>query len=99
VGSEMCIRDRLVEAIGDRLLGSDWLTPEGTVVTNERHQIALHKAIESLQQARHSAENGLPAEFISVDLRGALDAVGLITGETVTEDIVERIFSSFCIGK
>ncbi|MGC8783967.1 MAG: tRNA uridine-5-carboxymethylaminomethyl(34) synthesis GTPase MnmE [Armatimonadota bacterium] len=90
---------RLVETIGERLLGSDWLTPEGAVVTSERHQIALQGAIESLQQALHSAQTALPAELISVDLRGALDAIGLITGETVTEDIVERIFSDFCIGK
>ncbi|GBC95319.1 tRNA modification GTPase MnmE [bacterium HR16] len=90
---------RLVDAIGERLLGSDWLTPEGAVVTSERHQIALQGAIESLQQALHSAQTALPAELISVDLRGALDAIGLITGETVTEDIVERIFSDFCIGK
>lgn len=90
---------RLVDAIGERLLGSDWLTPEGAVVTNERHQIALQGAIDSLQQALQSAQSALPAELISVDLRGALDALGLITGETVTEDIVERIFSDFCIGK
>jgi tRNA modification GTPase len=90
---------RLREAIGERLLGSDWLTPEGAVVTRERHQIALQGAIESLQQALQSARATLPAELISVDLRGALDALGLITGETVTEDIVERIFSDFCIGK
>lgn len=90
---------RLVETIGERLLGSDWLTPEGAVVASERHQIALQGAIESLQQALHSAQTALPAELISVDLRGALDAIGLITGETVTEDIVERIFSDFCIGK
>lgn len=90
---------QLVDAIDERLLGSDWLTPEGAIVTNERHQIALQGAIESLQQALQSAQSALPLELISVDLRGALDAIGLITGETVTEDIVERIFSDFCIGK
>ncbi|MEJ5250329.1 MAG: tRNA uridine-5-carboxymethylaminomethyl(34) synthesis GTPase MnmE [Chthonomonadetes bacterium] len=89
----------LTERIGERLLGSDWLTPEGAVITSERHQIALQQAVSSLQQALLSAEAALPAELISVDLRGALDAVGLITGETATEDIVERIFSDFCIGK
>lgn len=89
----------LRNAIAERLLGSDWTTPEGAIVTNERHQVALQGAIESLQQALQSAEAALPAELVSVDLRGALDALGLITGETVTEDIVERIFSDFCIGK
>ncbi|MGQ9791739.1 MAG: tRNA uridine-5-carboxymethylaminomethyl(34) synthesis GTPase MnmE [Armatimonadota bacterium] len=85
--------------LAQRLLGSDWLTPEGAVITSERHQIALQQAVASLQQALQSVEESLPAELISVDLRGALDAIGLITGETATEDIVERIFSDFCIGK
>lgn len=89
------LRDHLAQ----RLLGSDWLTPEGAVITSERHQIALQQAVTSLQQAWQSVEESLPAELISVDLRGALDTVGLITGETATEDIVERIFSDFCIGK
>ncbi|MER3474049.1 MAG: tRNA uridine-5-carboxymethylaminomethyl(34) synthesis GTPase MnmE [Armatimonadota bacterium] len=90
---------QLIEYLAERLLGSDWLTPEGAVITNERHQIALQQALTSLQQALESTEVALPAELISVDLRGALDAVGLITGETATEDIVARIFSDFCIGK
>lgn len=89
----------LREHLAERLLGSDWLTPEGVVITSERHQIALQQAVTSLQQALQSVEESLPTELISVDLRGALDAVGLITGETATEDIVERIFSDFCIGK
>ncbi len=90
---------QLVETVGERLLGSDWLTPEGAIVTNERHQTALQAAMASIQQALQSVHSLLPAELISVDLRGALDSLGLITGETVTEDIVERIFSDFCIGK
>ncbi len=89
----------LLDAIAEQLLGSDWLMPEGATVTSERHQIALQTAMESLQHAQHSAQEGIPAEFIAVDLRAAVDAVGLITGETATEDIVERIFSDFCIGK
>jgi len=89
----------LLDAIAEQLLGSDWLMPEGAIVTGERHQIALQTAMESLQHAQRSSQEGLPAEFIAGDLRAAVDAVGLITGETATEDIVERIFSDFCIGK
>ncbi len=89
----------LVEVMGEKLLGSDFTTPEGAVVTSERHQIALQQTMQSLQLAKASAEAGLPGELLSVDVRGALNALGLITGETVTEDIVERIFSQFCIGK
>jgi tRNA modification GTPase len=89
----------LLDAVAQQLLGSDWMTPEGAIVTSERHQIALQNAMESLQHALRSAQEGIPPEFIAVDLRTAIDAVGLITGETATEDIVERIFSDFCIGK
>ena len=54
---------------------------------------------------RQSAGSGtdhaatLPGDFIAIDVRGALDQLGLITGETVTEDIIHRIFRDFCVGK
>ncbi len=66
---------------------------------NQRHQTALQKARESLDKALISAQSGLSPEFTAVDLRGALDSLGLIIGATYTEDILERIFAEFCIGK
>ena len=66
---------------------------------NQRHKTALEQTKESLQKALETSSSGLSPEFIAVDLRGALDSLGLIIGATHTEDILERIFSDFCIGK
>lgn len=69
------------------------------VITNLRHREALRGAKDSIEQAIDALKEGLAPEFISADIREALDALGKIAGETVTEDILEQIFSQFCIGK
>jgi tRNA modification GTPase len=66
---------------------------------NQRHRTALEQARESMQRALESINARLSPEFMAVDLRGALDHLGLIIGATYTEDILERIFNDFCIGK
>jgi len=66
---------------------------------NHRHVTALDQAKASLDKALESAQAAQSPEFIAVDLRGALDSLGLIIGATYTDDILERIFSEFCIGK
>lgn len=73
---------------------------EGSVlVTNSRHRDALVRAKQSLELALASIKGEASGEFVSVDLRVALDALGEITGVVTTEDILNNIFSSFCIGK
>ncbi len=69
------------------------------VVMNIRHARALEEASESLSAALGTAQQQLPGDFISIDIRGGLDALGAITGETVQEDIIHRIFHDFCVGK
>jgi tRNA modification GTPase len=64
-----------------------------------RQREALYRCRESLQAVRDSVTAGLPAEFLSGDLRLAVQALGEITGQDVTEDLLDRIFSSFCLGK
>jgi tRNA modification GTPase len=66
---------------------------------NQRHKTALEKAKASLGRALASTATGLSAEFVALDLRDALDSVGLIIGATHTDEILERIFRDFCIGK
>ena len=68
-------------------------------VSNARHREALLVAQSCLLEATKTTELKLPGDFIAIDARGALDALGLITGETVTDDIVHRIFRDFCVGK
>lgn len=66
---------------------------------NQRHKTALEQAKASLEKALASTASGMSTEFIALDLRDALDSVGLIIGATHTDDILERIFRDFCIGK
>ncbi len=71
----------------------------GMQVTNHRHKVALVKAVESLAAARASAEASMSDEFIATDIREAADRLAEITGEITTDDTLNNIFSSFCIGK
>jgi tRNA modification GTPase len=69
------------------------------VVANARHAEALRRAGNHVTAAIDALAGGLPEDFISIDLRGALDALGQITGETASEDLLDTIFERFCIGK
>jgi tRNA modification GTPase len=88
----------LEDAIACAVAG-EWLEPESVVVTNARHLHAIGLARESVGHALQTAADRLPPDLISIDLRGALDALGRITGETATEEIIHRIFHDFCVGK
>jgi tRNA modification GTPase len=72
---------------------------ESVAVTNVRHKHLLSLAQKSLVCAQESTELHMSSEFIALDIREALHHLGEITGETTTEDILETIFSTFCIGK
>ena len=91
--------DELRDVIRTLLLRADFEATEGPVVTHLRHQTALLRARESLAGAEHSVTKGLSGEFVAMDLRGAVDALGEITGAVSTDDILDRIFRDFCIGK
>lgn len=69
------------------------------VITNIRHREALRKAYDSLLLVIKSIENGMPEDFYSIDLMNAYASLGRIIGEEVDDDLVEEIFSKFCMGK
>ncbi len=75
------------------------LGESSATVTSARHFDALRRGEQSLSLALRSLESGESNEFIAVDLRNALDCLGEITGEVTTEEILNNIFSKFCIGK
>ncbi len=85
------IRALAVHATGD--------AAQAFFLTNIRHKTALVKTARLLEQARQGLRRASPAELVALDLREALESLGEITGETSTEEILDRIFSSFCIGK
>ena len=88
------IKDRLYEMVID-----DPTLLDQTVVTNNRHYEALNNAYESLSKVLSGLSDGTTGDFIALDIRQALHHLGLITGEISTDDLLESIFSSFCIGK
>jgi tRNA modification GTPase len=90
----------LAQSITDLVLGGESLVGRGeTLVTSARHSDALRRALEHLTAARQTLADAVPLDFVSIDLRSTLDALGEITGETAGDDLLERIFSEFCIGK
>lgn len=68
-------------------------------ITNIRHKNALIQAVESLKLVKQSVKNGMPEDFYSIDLMNAYEELGTIIGEAVEDDLVNEIFSKFCMGK
>ena len=75
------------------------LNSSSVVVTNMRHYAALEKASESLEAALTAMDNNLPSDLLSEDIRQTLHHLGEITGDITSDDILQTIFSKFCIGK
>lgn len=74
-------------------------TSNEVLITNVRHRQLLENAMGSLEQAESAHLNGLPLDFVTIDIKESADYLGQITGESVNEDVVNEIFSRFCIGK
>ncbi len=95
--------ENLVERIQQAVLGTESACRQeqtgGVIVSRVRHRDSLAKARQSLGQASTGLKEGLPFDLVSVDLRVALDHIGEITGHVSTEDILDRVFREFCIGK
>lgn len=72
---------------------------EDIIITNERHIEAFKKASEALNMVKDSIVNGMPEDFYSIDLMTAYEVLGKILGENVEEDLINMIFSEFCMGK
>ncbi len=89
--------DGLRQELRERLVGGGPI--EDPILTNSRHARALEQAEADLERAADAARKGLSEELLLEDLRQAMHHLGEITGEFTTEDLYDRIFSSFCIGK
>ena len=92
-----------LDLLREKLVGLAYSGNVGTtavdVAINERHKTSLECANKNLTEALQCMETGRPLEIASQSLRRGLDAIGEITGKTATEDILSKIFSTFCIGK
>src|SRR6185503_17232520 len=89
------LRQKILHTIAGRSGGEQ----ESGFLTNVRHQRLVEESIAGLDAARQAVERKIPHEMIMLDLYGALRPLDAITGETTTDDILNLIFSSFCIGK
>ncbi|MDO8672399.1 MAG: tRNA uridine-5-carboxymethylaminomethyl(34) synthesis GTPase MnmE [Dehalococcoidia bacterium] len=89
----------LERALAEAVLGGRVVTSDATIVTNSRHKEALARSLAQVEAAIHSHTSNLAADFVTIDLALALGSLGEITGETVGDDLLDAIFSKFCIGK
>jgi tRNA modification GTPase len=89
----------LEEAIKEMFFGGDLTFNDEVYITNARHKEALQEAADSLKLVKNSIEMNMPEDFFSIDLMNAYESLGRIIGESVGEDLVNEIFSKFCMGK
>lgn len=91
--------DELKRAIHKRIVVEAHTNIEDAIITNERHYSALEQSLAALRQARQDLTVGFTEEVALANLHQALRSLGVITGETLIADIINQIFSTFCIGK
>jgi len=89
------LRGRLIRAIAPEGMQS----PQAGFITSLRHERLLKDSREALARAHEAAGHGLPHALLLMILQGALDPLDAITGATTADDILNRIFATFCIGK
>jgi tRNA modification GTPase len=90
--------DQLKTALAQQVLGQQ-INLEDTVVANARHYEALRTASDALSDTLNALGRNTTGDFLALDIRRALHALGEITGDITTDDLLDNIFSEFCIGK
>ncbi len=88
------ITDKILE-----ILNLSDVSYDGGIITNARQAAAITRAAERCEEAYYAAQMGMTPDAVTMDAEGAITALGEITGGSVTEDVVNKIFSSFCVGK
>ncbi|MDP3804829.1 MAG: GTP-binding protein, partial [Candidatus Omnitrophota bacterium] len=89
----------LENMIADTVYEGSFIQGESAIVSNARHREALDKAYCCMLSVRKALDNELPPELVAIDLKEAIFELGLVLGKSVSEDILDRIFERFCIGK
>ena len=91
--------DLLVELLKKMFFHGQISYDDEVCITSSRHKEALLEALESINQVKRSLKDNMPEDFYSIDLMNAYAALGRIIGEEVEDDLVNEIFSKFCMGK
>ena len=92
-------KDELYNMIRDMFFSGDIGYNDQIIITNERHKEALALARESLSRVIESIDAGMGEDFYTIDMMGAYEALGKIIGETLEDDLADKIFREFCMGK
>lgn len=91
--------DILENEIKNMFFNGDISTNEEIYITNLRHKNLLREALDSLKLVKEGMNNGMSEDFLTIDLMSAYEKLGLIIGEEVEDDLADRIFEKFCMGK
>ena len=91
--------DELSDTIKDMFFDGEVSFNDEIYITNIRHKKLLSDAKESLKLVMNSIDDDMPEDFYSIDLMSAYESLGLIIGESVEDDLMDEIFSKFCMGK
>ena len=89
----------LENAIKDMFFKGELKMNDEVMLTNLRQRDAVKDALDSLLMVKRSLEDNMPEDFLSIDLMGAYSSLGYVIGEEIGEDVVNEIFSKFCMGK
>jgi len=91
--------EELEELIYQTIMGGNVKKQEDILISNVRHKSIIERAKTNIEDAKRALEKGLPLDLVTVDLRSAWEVMGEITGMTVGEELIDRIFRDFCVGK
>ena len=89
----------LYKTISELFNNNELNSDNGIVITNIRHKNLIHNAINNLDEAENSIKNDMPIDVVAICIKEVLESIGSITGDNVSEDIINKIFSKFCLGK
>ena len=90
--------DKLEETI-TKIFDTNEINRESILITNTRHERLLNEANKKLNESLADIKRGIPLDAVEVDLRGSYDDLGLIIGESVSDEIMDKVFKEFCVGK
>ena len=91
--------DKLYKEIANLFNNKEIELNDGIIVTNIRHKNLIHRAIDNIIKAMDSIKQEMPIDITAICIKETLEDLGEITGNNVSEDIINKIFSKFCLGK